>query len=273
MQQIMLNLQGLSIEIRQSDGEGAPVFLFHGNSSAARAYDKVLDSPLGRTRKLIAVSWPGHGASSWSAPPEDTYTIEGLARLAPRIIRAFGADTYWLVGHSLGGHVLMQCIDKLQGAQGLLLLSSPPLSAQILAEAFLPSPCAGALFSRELDDTQTAQLARCFAHTNDSELLHVIEQNIGCTDPSFRPALGQCVMAGQMRDERALYAAADLPITLVRGGKDPFLNAAYDQSLPRRPEGRTRFIHMAHCGHSPHLEHHGFFIDLLTEMLTVSLAC
>ena len=67
------------IAVRTSTGSRNPLLLIHGNSMNSRVFDALLDGPLGRSYKLIAVDLPGHGASDNAAFPDQAYTLPGYA--------------------------------------------------------------------------------------------------------------------------------------------------------------------------------------------------
>lgn len=64
MNKYVKEINGIRTEIIESRGVGTPVFIFHGNSSGASAYVDLLQSEVGDTYRLIAVSFPGHGESA-----------------------------------------------------------------------------------------------------------------------------------------------------------------------------------------------------------------
>lgn len=59
MNKYFKEINGTRTEIIESHGVGTPVFIFHGNSSGASAYVDLLQSEVGDTYKLIAVSFMG----------------------------------------------------------------------------------------------------------------------------------------------------------------------------------------------------------------------
>src|SRR3569832_434371 len=101
-------IDGLPIEILDSEGEGLPVFACHGNSSAADSFAGLLNSPLGSRYRIMAISLPGHGASSGYAENESEpgYSIEMLGRLLAKVLEAQVCLFFVLFGFCLGGFVL-----------------------------------------------------------------------------------------------------------------------------------------------------------------------
>lgn len=235
VRQSWLPIDGMDIEVLESSGSGTPIFVFHGNSSSAHSFRPLLSGPLGQRHRMIAVSFPGHGASSPASDHQTFYTIEGLGRLAARVVDTYEFDRYFLIGQSLGGHAILEALDRFTHCSGLVLLSAPPISLNTLQLAFKPDPSHGSLFKGQLSDAEVAQLASCFSAGHDARALAVLENAIRTTDVHFRPALGASLAAGKVKDEWAALAAAPFPVALLLGDEDQFLQADYStllQSLP-----------------------------------------
>lgn len=244
-----VTVNGLSIETLESEGRGPHVFLCHGNSSAANSFEPLLTGAFGRTFHVVAINFPGHGASS---PAEDC-SIEALGRLAAAIVRQFQPEQYWLVGQSLGGHALLEALDAFPDARGLALISAPPISLSTFQQAFKPDPTAGCLFKGELGEAEIEMLAACFSEKAAPRAMARLKENIRATAPSFRTALGASLAAGRLRDERDIFAQSRLPVLLLAGTEDKFLNLDYYATLPQR-DGRTATAIFEGAGHALHLE-------------------
>lgn len=140
-----IELDGREIEVLESTGNGAPVFVCHGNSSAAASVVSLLRSELATQLRFIAISFPGHGGSSRARDPDSEYNVEALGRTPARVIKRYQSPRYWLVGHSLGGHALIEALEALPGAMGLVLIAAPPVSPATMGQAFHADPSGGAI--------------------------------------------------------------------------------------------------------------------------------
>lgn len=263
----MLAVDDSSLEIFESAGKGTPIFFFHSNSSAADSFEAILRSPLGQRHRMISVSFPGHGGSSPAVTPTNTYTIEMLGRLAAKIVAAYGSPRYFLVGHSLGGHALLEALDHFPGGLGLLLISAPPISIPTLGQAFKPDPSGGCLFKGELTEVEVDGLAACFVSDISNAAFDAIRRNIDRTDRHFRPALGASIGQGLLRDERVSFSQAKLPIALLAGSEDKFLNSEYYSILPEEKLWTGRVLTFEGCGHALHLEAPSRFESLLAAFI------
>jgi pimeloyl-ACP methyl ester carboxylesterase len=263
----IIAINNLGIEVLESEGSGSPIFFFHSNSSAANSFEHILCSEMGRRRKMVALSFPGHGNSDCAVDPEDTYYIEGLGKIAADVVQSYGSKKYWLVGHSLGGHAILESLPAFKNASGLMLISSPPLTLADLGRAFKPDPSLGALFKGDITDAEVERLASCFIDPTNAPAWQLIRDNIKKTDPRFRPALGASLGASRMRNEIEALHKSHIPIAMVMGKEDQFLNLDYVKGYRGPQLWREKVLIIEECGHVPHLEMPEMFGALLEGFL------
>lgn len=263
-----LNVDGCRLEVFDSGSTGPLVLMVHGNSSSARSFQRVLESPLGSTFRLVAFSLPGHGQSE-APPAEEAFSLPALSRLVQHLPGQFPDQPYVLVGHSLGGHLFSEALSGLSRARGLVLISAPPLSLPALSRAYKPDPVGGALFKADLgdDDVDSMTSALLGKARQDPAATAVLAADLRRTDRRFRPALAHSIVSGQLGDERATIAVTPVPVAMVWGLDDPFLENDYYQSVTLgRALGQGRYP-FANCGHSPHIEQPERFYILLSQLL------
>lgn len=253
MRILNVDVQGMTIEVLVSSGSQTPIVFCHGNSGSAEMFEPLFQSELGTQHRLVAISFPGHGGSQ-AADAKSLYSIPRLGELIADVIRALGLQRYVLVGHSLGGHALLEAIECFDHALGLLLISSPPLKLEQLSAAFAPDPTGGALFAGELDEAAAQAMARCFVAAPTSQHVKLLTQSILRTDSHFRPALLTSLARGEMRDEFEALETAPFPIGLVIGGQDLFLNPTYIESLPASKFWKGKIQRLPAYGHALHVE-------------------
>lgn len=267
IERLMLQVDGLSVELLQSDGEGDPVFLFHGNSGAADLFEDLLQSELGRRQRLVAVSFLGHGGSDAPRDPVDTYGIQAYGAFAAKVVQAYGSPRYWVVGQSLGGHALIENVHRFENAHGMMLLSAPPISLATLFHAFRPDPSGGCLFKGELSDAEVDSLVTCFTKRPDPAVQAKLRHDIRRTDARFRPTLGASLAQGDLVDELAMLAGSSLPVALLGSLDDAFLNADYYATVPRERLWKGAPVMFEDCGHMLHLEAPARFERVLAEFI------
>lgn len=263
-----LQLSATRVRLTSSVSEGPPLLWCHSNSTGAVLLHELQRSVLGQSYRIMALDFPGHGESEPSRSPRADYSIPGLASLLREVVRALALPELVLVGHSLGGHVALEALPGLQGVLGLLLLSAPPLNLDSLADVYKPDPTGGLLFEAQLSSTQVSRFASCLLAPNaDLTLQRAVELAVNRTDAAFRSSLGRSVGAGELADERAIARHSDVPIALVHGEEDPFIQRAFYAQVELKSPWRGGIFGIPGAGHSPHLTHAAAFRPLLSSFL------
>jgi pimeloyl-ACP methyl ester carboxylesterase len=272
---LSLSVDDTRLEVLRSASKGPPVLLCHSNSTSATCFAQLLDGPVGERYALHALSFPGHGSSDRVGEQLTRHaSIPGLAELIIASIAAFGWSEYALVGHSLGGHVLLEALERLPGARGLMLVSAPPIDLAALGKAFRPDPSEGLLFKGSLSEREAASLADCLLrpHAGDGPLQVLLRRSILQTDPAFRLGLGASLGAGQLLDERAIAQRASVSMALAFGSEDVFLAPDYCACAELGSPWRGGVHAFEGAGHSLHLTHGEAFAMLLRDFLGDCLA-
>jgi 3-oxoadipate enol-lactonase len=109
------------------EGSGDPVVLVHGLGGTAAAIFKHLLAPLSRSHQVIAYDLRGSGLSSVTEGP---YTVELLTEDLDALLAALGLDNVTLIGHSLGGGVVLEYAatrpDRVRAAVGIGAVTGLP---------------------------------------------------------------------------------------------------------------------------------------------------
>lgn len=267
MNRYFVEVCGIQIEILESEGTSAPVFLFHGNSSCAELYEPLLSSVVGNKYRLIAVSFPGHGASEYFKNSDAVVTISSLGAFTAQVTQLFSAKSYILIGQSLGGHALLEALDLHEKAIGLCLISSPPISLNEMSNAFSDDPIDGLLFKNDLNDDEVRRFANAFIHQENGENLAILVKNIKNTDGRFREKLGKGLMAGLVANEIESFNNATIPVAMLRGTEDKFLAYNYYETLNLSNLWSGNVITFTGCGHSVSLDNPEYFYEVLLKFI------
>lgn len=105
-------------------GEGQPLLLVHGFTGSQADWDGVVDDLAAAGRRVITVDQRGHGLSS-RAGGEGEYTFDALIADLTAFIGALGLDGIDLLGHSMGGMVVMRyALDHQERLASLVLMDT-----------------------------------------------------------------------------------------------------------------------------------------------------
>jgi pimeloyl-ACP methyl ester carboxylesterase len=254
------------IAVSQSSGTGMPVLFLHGNSSAKEVFRRQLSGPLGQIYRLIALDLPGHGASSDAINPQRSYAMPGYAELAIEVMTGLGVDRYAVYGWSLGGHVALEMLPRSSSVIGLMLSGAPPVSPtpEGIQAGFKPNPLIPLLGKETLtDDEVKALAAACYGKSVTDELVRAMRR----TDGRARALMFGGLFTGAISDQKALAEKSPLPIAMVNGADDPFVNVDYVSSLSLANLWDKHGYLLRDAGHTPFLASPAMFDAVLTRFL------
>ncbi len=265
MKQLNFNTNNKSVGVYESQGNGLPVFFFHGNSSSKDIYRELIhlnDS----NYKFIAIDFPGHGNTPLDCWATEGITIRRLGEFAHEVISTYGCEEYIVVGQSIGGHALMESPSILKNALGICLLSSPPINSQSMERAFNKNSVMPLLFKGDLSISDVRELSIYFTGTTQSSLKKIVERDINCTDIRFRPLLAQGIDDVGIDDEIQALKGFAREILMIRGKHDRFLNESYFEALSKTNFWNNR-IYELNCGHCISLENPVETYSILCEYI------
>ncbi|MET0793589.1 MAG: alpha/beta hydrolase [Polyangiaceae bacterium] len=261
----MTEVAGEGVACLESPGSGPDLLLCHSNSTSAELYRPLLEGPLGARCHAVAVDFPGHGRSAFSQRGSDAYSLPALARGLAELVARRRLERYVLVGHSLGGHAILEALDALPGARGVFLISAPPIQPTNLAQVFQPDPSEGLLFKSALESAEVDRFARALLRPGVAPRASeaAMREAIAATDPAFRSVLGSSLAAGLLGDEIASAARSSVPMALSFGTDDPIIRSNAYRAVELRNPWRGGAFPFGGQGHSPHLTAPVEFSELL----------
>ena len=267
MKNYNITIDGIQIEIIESEGDGNPIFLFHGNSGSAESFSGFLKSDFGKANRLIAVSFPNHGGSDVQNNDNQGTSILEMGEFTLKVINYFAPKKYILAGLSLGGHALLEVLPKHVNACGLILMSSPPISLDTLSQAFLEDPTGGLLFSDDMSEVEKKHFCASFLYEPSDEKISEIMYSLERTRGQFRSNLGASLAKGLLEDEVENYLNSNIPIILIGGKQDKFIDVEYYKLLPKGKAWSNRTYMFDNCGHAILLESLENVVSILTEYI------
>ncbi|MCW2544166.1 MAG: alpha/beta hydrolase fold protein [Frankiales bacterium] len=274
-----LEIHGNLVRYHRAGTTGPVLLLVHGIASrAAQWYDVMAE--LGEHYQVIAPDLLGHGLS---AKPRGDYSLGAHACGLRDLMAALGHDRLSLIGHSLGGGVSMQFAYQFpERVERLALIDAGGLGPEVsifLRAATLPGselviPVLASSWVRRAGRALDQRLSRTWngvgAGTRAS-----LEGLASLSDPATRAAFihtARSVMdiRGQRVDGRdRLYLAADLPLLVVWGQKDPIIPVSHGHALAEKVP-TARFEVFERSGHFPQLTEPHRLAELLHDWVTTT---
>lgn len=242
-------VNGIKINLLEKPGSGLGMLMVHGNSSSAQAFRGVLESPSMDGIRCLAIDLPGHGASD----SLESHALPALVDHLVAIARTLGMESSVLVGHSLGGHLLMDALPKLPNTRGLCVFGAPPLSKPPRLDlAFLPNPAASTLFKSTVSDEELQALK--VACLYQGSVGPGFESDFRRARPKVREELGQSLMALELQDEIGILKSLRFPVAILHGERDALINPQFyaKAELPMPWRGEVQIVQGS--AHYPHAE-------------------
>jgi pimeloyl-ACP methyl ester carboxylesterase len=256
-------------------GEGPAVVLLHGIGSSSLTWDSVA-SALTERHDVIAPDFLGHGAS---AKPRGDYSLGAFAGGIRDLLQLIGVERATIVGHSLGGGVAMQlAYQHPELCERLVLVSSGGLGhsvSPLLRAAALPGSewvlpiVAGA--AGGVGAKVGGVLARVGLRAGND----VAEVGRGMADLGDREArlafldtLRAVVGPGGQRVSALdrLYLAADLPLLIVWGERDPIIPVGHGRRAHAAVPG-SEMLEIPGAGHFPQLDDPAGFVAAVSRFI------
>ena len=252
------------IAVHTSAGTGLPLILLHGNSSCKEVFARQMEGSVGEAYNLVAIDLPGHGASSDAFDPAATYSISGYAETVLEVIAALGIKRAAIYGWSLGGHVAIDLIPRFAGLAGVMITGTPPIrpTLESFQAGFKPEPVA-ALFGQEtLSEAEMDAFARAVYGSADSAAFRAA---LARTDGKARRMMIENIFNGQTADQRQIVETSDIPVAIVDGAHDPFVNLDYVAGLSIPSLWESHCFILRGAAHAPFLTHADRFDPILAR--------
>ena len=201
--------------------------------------------PLAERYRLLAIDLPGHGESQDARDPQGTYTLPGYASVVREVLAALHIERYVVIGWSLGGHIGIELASTEPRPLGLVITGTPPLGKSLdsFADAFLPTPVMQLTGKPEFTSEEALAYARA------TTLPTASSEDPSCqaamrTDGRARARLIASFAEGLGADQRRTVEEVAVPLCIINGDQDPFLNHSYFSKIQLRPVvARHRFKH------------------------------
>jgi pimeloyl-ACP methyl ester carboxylesterase len=254
------------IAYADSGGPGAVALLIHGNSACKEIFQHQFESRLVNRFRLIAFDLPGHGASADANEPARTYSIPGYADVVIELLSALDVDHLAIFGWSLGGHVGIELLSRDLDVAGLAITGTPPIghNPADFAAGFRPQEHMELTGKEHFSEADIAAYARETAGTPAPFL----EAAVRRTDGRARRLMFEAAMAARGADQREVVSTSPVPIAVITGAHEPFVDNTFLTTFPYRNLW-DRTVHVIpDTGHAPFWERPQAFNPLFERFLT-----
>lgn len=238
------------------------ILFIHGNSMNAKTFLHQFQDETLSSFRLMALDLPGHGKSDRL----EQYSIIQSKNAIKRFCETMNLKNFVIVAHSLGGHLCIQTLDDITTCKGLVLVGTPPVKNPLnLEEAFLPHQVMPLLFKKDLENQEADVFARAVTNQENTALA---KKSIQQTDPNFREHIMHSIQNGDMQDEVNILKNYKLPIALIIGDNDAFVNFDYIKELNFPNLYNSKIPQIENALHSPHLDHPESFNRSLIDFIS-----
>lgn len=242
-----LNTSHGKIAVMESGRGDLPVLLIHGNSSCYGVFQHQMEGPLAEQHRFIAFDLPGHGQSGNAIDPVRTYTLPGFADATLEVLAKLGIDEVAMLGFSLGGHIALEVAAQFRGVRGMMICGTPPVGRD-MSVGFIPAPHMRLGSQQQFTDEDV----ETFGHAIFGDKFPpFLREAITRADGVARKTMFEAARAGAGVDERWLVENLSVPLAVVNGADDPFVNLDYIDSLAYANLWEGRCIRMIGAGHAP----------------------
>ncbi len=271
--QQMIDTSHGAIAISQSADSGPACLLIHGNSSCKEVFRHQVEGPPGQAYRMIALDLPGHGASENARDPERTYRMSGYGDAIMELAAAVGADKPAVMGWSLGGHIGLDIIGRYPEVAGLMISGTPPITCDQAGFA------AGFIYSEHMhlagQEHFSEAEVEAYAHATcgrNAPFEDFLSRAVARTDGRARKLMLEALAAGLDPDQRALATESKIPLAIVNGAEDEFINNAYIRGLTYKTLWDGRVHDLEGIGHAPFWEAPAQFNPIFLRFLDDVLA-
>lgn len=240
-----------NIQLWESRETGKPVLFLHGNSACAQAFSNQFESPLAQKYRFIAADLPGHGCSDPAIDPENTYNYEGYAKVFQEVIEKLNLQEIVVVGWSLGGHIGISMIKRLQKLAGLLITGTPPSVMEDggRQKGFNPMPEIGHLFNKITFDEKEADLFMSHGGFDTKKDGFLVDAAMKC-DGRARIQNGEWKKNNVGYSQRGVVESDPTSICVVQGEEDKGIDSEYIQSIQFKNLFNNKVYIIPKAGHA-----------------------
>lgn len=253
---------------RQDQNLDQTLIFLHGNSTSSQFWHDYFNSNLREHFNLLALDLPGHGNSPRATDPAAVYNFEGYRDMLLEVIDVLVKQPYYLIGHSLGGHIILEALPHLKNCQGVFIMGTPPFTKPLrFEEAFYMNPQLMALLADDPNAQMLQEILKTAFAGDDEHLIRTVVNDYLQTDPRARKNLMLSLQNGQYSDEVEHIKCSHIPVHMAYAEGDVLIKGDYFRNY--LPE--YSLIKIPEAGHYAPLEQPETFIQLIVTLFSAGL--
>lgn len=247
---------GVNIAYQRGGTRGQTIVLIHG-WSCDQTYWNSQWADFSRDYDVITLDLAGHGASGQD---REQWTIGRFGDDVAAVVNDAGVDNVILVGHSMGGPVMLEAARRLEGRVALMIgvdTLKIPEEHRTRAESEARWSGLATDFAQSVEGFARAQF---FLPDADPTLVDTIAKDMAAAPADIAISAG--VELGMYNPAIALNATRDVPIALLNAEQPPTDTDAYARV---RNDVKVSILH--DLGHFPMLESPAVFNAALRDTI------
>jgi pimeloyl-ACP methyl ester carboxylesterase len=238
------------------------IIFLHGNSCSSRLWQKQFESTLNDKYQLVAFDFMGFGNSDHSDTMDD-YSITALKDSVQYFIKEQGLDNYFIVGHSLGAHVIHQLSNELKGCKGIVSIGAPPISLPPdVTKIYLATAPTDVMFIKDFTEADLDRVTSVFFHSQ-ADTPPFFKEDFRKSDSNTRAAIGATLGDPAFKDEVVELHNSQLRKLFISGKEERSINNEYYSSLNFPNTWRQKVFTIENAGHVPQWEN----VDAVNQLI------
>lgn len=250
----------MNLYISDDKKKGLPVVFLHGNSISHKVFEGLAKLNYTESLRHILVDLPGHGFS----PRLPAYTLRNMAEVVCTFVNQTLHEDYFIVAHSLSGHLVLNGMTQLKRIRGLILVGTPPLKEiDDMAEAFNQTT-SSLLHKGNWNETEIQEISLQYSNTKPG----IIREALLQCDSKFKFDFLQPEFTKGFANEHHIIRTAEFPVALTWSSNDTFVNPEYlKKSSETFGNPYATFHEFEFGGHSPFMDKPDIFYQYINSFI------
>jgi pimeloyl-ACP methyl ester carboxylesterase len=238
------------------------ILFIPGNSQSTDTFSEQLNSSKLKEHQISVFDLEA-AINSLSSPKAETFFFA----LKDKLIDLHRKKHFdCIIGHSWGGHLLIESIADMKGVKGIMTIGTPFMSKPPrMEESFLPNPAIPLFYTKELNHEQLIQLADACLY--NKKWVNYIANGMSKSSGTIRELTPAAIGTGSYNNEVKVVEQLNIPLAIIHGEKDKMVNINYYNSLNIPTLWQNKVHIISKSAHFPQLENADDFNQILTQFI------